>query len=389
MSPDSPEPGARPCAPDRLAPEARFLVDAMASHFPDLGGAVTDAVEARRVLAAAPPWPFPPPPVGSVADRLVPGPPGAPELPVRVYLPEPGTGGFPAARPTVVFFHGGGWALCGLDTHDAIARELCRGARAAVVSVDYRLAPEHPFPAAVDDAYAAVVWAAGHLAELGGEDGALVVAGDSAGGNLATVAALTARAAGGPDIALQVLVYPAVDARQGAASFATNAEGYFLTRAHCHWFRAQYLGTHASPDDPRVSPLLADLTGLPPAHIVTAGCDPLCDEGRAYAARLRGAGVRVTEGRHPGMFHGFFGFPELLADARAAQETVAEAIASTLDDRKNSGLEGGGDRIISRVPPCGGEPRAHTVSIREVLPWRMGHDGNSCAGTGGHSGCLP
>ncbi|MFE0104447.1 alpha/beta hydrolase [Streptomyces sp. NPDC059009] len=346
--------------PDRLTPAARPLVDALTAHFPDLGRTVTDAVEARRILAAAPASPVEPPAVGAVEDRTIPGPPGAPDLPVRVYLPDPTS--VPqdpqdpqdpqASRPTVVFFHGGGWVICGLDTHDATARGLCREAGAAVVSVDYRLAPEFPFPAAVEDAYAAVCWAAEHLGELGGEQGALVVAGDSAGGNLAAVSALAARDRGGPDIALQVLVYPSTDASRSWDSYRRNAEGYFLTAAHCEWFLSQYVGEgggrHGDGDgsggadgardarrDPHLSPALADLRGLPPAHVVTAGCDPLCDEGRAYARLLEEAGVVVTEGYFPGMFHGFFGFPALLPEARAAREGVASAIVRTVEDRKN------------------------------------------------------
>ncbi|MEL3946428.1 MULTISPECIES: alpha/beta hydrolase [Streptomyces] len=342
-----------PVAPDAhpLAPDARPLVAALTAFFPDIGGAVTDAAEARRILAAAPASPFPPPEVGSVSDRSVPGPSGAPDLRVRCYLPEAAPAratAAPAPRPTVVFLHGGGWSLCSVDTHDATARGLCRAARAAVVSVDYRLAPEHPFPAAVDDAYAGVLWAHAHRAELGGEGGPLVLAGDSAGGNLAAVAALTARDHDGPRAALQVLVYPAVDGRDRPVGRADTDPGTsFLTPAHGRWFREQYLGAYlragGDPADPRVSPLLAaDLSGLPPAVVVTAGHDPLCAQGRAYAARLRDAGVPVVEGHFPAMFHGFFGFPELLADARAAQETVREAIVSTMGGRKNSGSGGGG-----------------------------------------------
>ncbi|MHC5260955.1 alpha/beta hydrolase [Streptomyces sp. UC4497] len=331
---------------DRLAPEARPLVDAIAAAFPDLGGAVTDAVEARRILAAAPESPFPTPVVGAVEDREIPGPPGAPAIPVRVYLPEPDAEPEPDAapepRPVVVFFHGGGWVICDLDSHDHTARRLCRDAGAVVVSVDYRLAPEAPFPAAVEDAYAAVCWVADHAAELGADPSALTVAGDSAGGNLAAVVAQIARDEDGPDIARQVLVYPATDARQKSGSFDANAEGYFLTAAHCGWFREQYLGADGDPAHPRVSPLLAEsLAGLPAAHIVTAGCDPLCDEGRAYGKALRDAGVAVTEGHFPRMFHGFFGFPELLEDSRQALAGAAEVIAATARHRKNSGDQGG------------------------------------------------
>ncbi|MFF1449175.1 alpha/beta hydrolase fold domain-containing protein [Streptomyces sp. NPDC058274] len=334
------------------APEVRALVDAIKVHFPDLGGTVTDAAEARRVLAAAPAWPFEPPAVGSVADRVVPGPPGAPEIPVRIYLPEPGSAREeprsdgaprrpekPGPRPTVVFFHGGGWTIGGLDSHDPIARGLCRDAAAAVVSVDYRLAPEARFPAAVEDAYAALCWAADHLDELGGDPGALVVAGDSAGGNLATVAALIARDRGGPALAHQVLVYPATDARREKAF--DDGLGLFLTAAHGRWFAEQYFGSDGDRAHPHASPALAELCGLPPAHVVTAGFDPLCAEGRAYAAQLRTAGVEVTEGHYPAMFHGFYGFPELLADTRDAQRHIADVIASTVSGRKKSG-EGGG-----------------------------------------------
>ncbi|MGW1893675.1 alpha/beta hydrolase [Streptomyces sp. NPDC002004] len=307
----------------------------MTAFFPDLGGTVTDAAEARRILAAVPPSPFGLPAVGSVEDRTVPGPPGAPEIPVRVYLPEPAVS--PGPRPTVVFFHGGGWTICDLDSHDATARALCRDAGAAVVSVDYRLAPEARFPAAVDDAYAAVCWAADHAAELGGDPAAVAVAGDSAGGNLAAVVALLARDRGGPGLALQVLVYPATDAGRRRESFTRNSTGYFLTAAHCRWFLEQYLGPDGDPVHPHVSPLRADLTALPPAHVVTAGCDPLCDEGREYAAKLRAAGVGVTEAHYPEMFHGFFGFPDLLPDARDAHRGVTEVIASLAPDRKKEG----------------------------------------------------
>ncbi|MFF4353040.1 alpha/beta hydrolase [Streptomyces sp. NPDC001530] len=338
-------------------PDVLALIDAVRAHFPDLGGTVTDAAEARRILAAAPAWPFAPPAVGSVEDRAIPGQEGAPDIPVRIYRPEPepdtesDPAGPPAPRPTVVFFHGGGWVLGGLDTHDPIARALCRDAGAAVVSVDYRLAPEAPFPAAVHDAYAALCWAAEHSGELGGDPGALVVAGDSAGGNLAAVAALIARDRGGPQLALQVLVYPATDLRPRGGAPRWDGARYFLTPAHGRWFLEQYFGAggeRPAGEDPggdrahpHASPLVADLHGLPPAHIVTAGFDLLCEEGRAYAAKLRTSDGRVTESHYPGMFHGFFGFPELLADARAAQRRVAEVIASTVSDRKKSG-EGGG-----------------------------------------------
>lgn len=198
---------------DRLAPGARPLVDALSAAFPDIGGTVTDAAEARRILAAAPASGKTATAVGKVEDRVVPGPVGAPDLPVRIYRP----GGTGRPRPTVVFFHGGGYTLCGLDTHDATARTLCAESGAVVVSVAYRLAPEHRFPAATEDAYAALCWAAvqARAGALGGDPAAVVTAGDSSGGGLATVAALMARDREGPAVALQVLIYPVLDAGAG------------------------------------------------------------------------------------------------------------------------------------------------------------------------------
>ncbi|MEU6992227.1 alpha/beta hydrolase [Streptomyces sp. NPDC046465] len=334
---------AAPGGSDRLDPLARPLVDALAAAFPDLGGAVTDAGEARRILAAAPTSSASGtarPAVGPVVDRTVPGVPGAPGIPVRIYLPEPDRHAGP--RPTVVFFHGGGYTLCGLDSHDATARGLAAGAGAAVVSVGYRLAPEHRFPAAVDDAYAALCWAASESAVLGGDPGALVTAGDSSGGGLATAVTLRARDEGGPAVALQVLLYPVLDAAQDTASYRENARGYFLTAAHMRWFWQQYLGPGGHGTHPLASPLrAADLTGLPPAHLVVAGCDPLRDEGLDYAERLRTAGVAVSLAHCPRMFHGFLGFPELLPDAGEALADVAEVIDSVAAHRKNSGGRGG------------------------------------------------
>ncbi|MET9514259.1 alpha/beta hydrolase [Streptomyces sp. NPDC002994] len=324
--------------PDRLTPEARTLVDLMASVFPDLGGSVTDAVEARRIIDALPRPSVQPPAVGSVEDRTVPGPSGSPGIPVRVYRPDAA----PGPRPTVVYFHGGGWVIGGLDSHDSSVRELCRASGAVLVSVGYRLAPEAPFPAAVEDAYAALLWAADHAGELGGDPAALVVAGDSAGGTLSAVVAIVARERGGPAPALQALVYPATDAAQDTGSYRANATGYFMEAAALRWFWEQYLGPDGDGGHRYASPLrTGDLSGLPPAYIVTAGCDPLCDEGRAYAQRLRTAGVPVAEAHYPGMFHGFFAFPALLADARDALAGVAEAIARTAKDRKNGGDHGG------------------------------------------------
>lgn len=322
---------------DRLDPAARPYVDAMAAFFPDLGGAVTEAPEARRILAAVPPTAAPLA-VGSVEDREIPGPAGAPPVPVRVYRPDPGE--WPGARPTVVFCHGGGWALCDLDTHDATVRALCRGSGAVFVSVDYRRAPEARFPAAVHDAYAALCWAGAHVEELGGDPAALVVAGDSAGGNLAAASLLMARdhrERGGPAVALQVLIYPCLDAGQDTESYRDNAAGCFLTAAHLRWFWEQYLGPGGDGRDPLASPLRADLRGLPPAHVVVAGCDPLRDEGVAYHRRLIGSGVPSVLDEHPGMFHGFLALADVLPQARQALARLGGVLDSVHKNGKTSG----------------------------------------------------
>jgi acetyl esterase len=251
-------------------------------------------------------------PVASTEDITVPG--GDGELRARVYRPD-GDG----PLPTVAFFHGGGWVIGDLETHDNQARSLCRDSRAVVVAVDYRLAPEDPFPAAAEDAVAAARWIAGHLHRFGG-DGRFGVAGDSAGGNLAAVAAQQLTADGVP-VTAQFLVYPAVDSAGEYASRVENAKGYFLEQPTMDWFYGHYAGASADPVDPRLSPLrAADLAGLPPAVIVTAEYDPLRDEGEAYGAALRAAGVPADVRRFDGMIHGFFDMAAISPAARTAVE---------------------------------------------------------------------
>ncbi|NLU73612.1 alpha/beta hydrolase [Streptomyces sp. HNM0575] len=317
-------------------------MEAMAAVFPDVGATVHDAAEARRILALTMPQPPHLPPVGEVSDRLVPGPEGAPEVPVRVYRPHE-EGSAPGGTPTVVFLHGGGWVLGSLDSHDSTVRAMCRASGAVIVSVGYRLAPEARFPEPADDAYAALCWAAENIADLGGDPGALLVAGDSAGGNLAAACTLMARERGGPAIAHQLLIYPSTDPAADTESRRVNAEGYFLTETAMRWYGAQYFGSPGDLTHHHAAPLRADLSGLPPAHVVTAGCDPLCDEGRAYAAKLRECGVPVTEAHFPGMFHGFLGVGELLPDASEAMAGLGKVIASTASDRKIDGHGGGSE----------------------------------------------
>jgi acetyl esterase len=244
-----------------------------------------------------------PQPVFRVADRQIPGSAGP--LPVRVYWPEPSQTQ-DAPPPVVVFFHGGGWVLCNLETHDAACRGLANAAECVVVAVDYRLAPEHKFPAAVEDAFAATKWVTEHAAELGVDPLRVVVAGDSAGGNLAAAVCLMAKELGGCRPAYQVLIYPVTNYAFETASYRDNAEGYMLTRSAMIWFWDQYLARPEDGSHPYASPLrAADLSGLPPALVLTAEYDPLRDEGEAYAVRLQAAGVAVQTRRYDGMIHGF------------------------------------------------------------------------------------
>lgn len=237
--------------------------------------------------------------VGAVEETEVQG--GAGQLKARVYRPK-GSG----PKPTVVFFHGGGFVLGGLDTHDNMCRDICKSSDSVVVSVDYRLSPESPFPAAVDDSVAAAKWVIQRVAEFGGSD-AIGVAGDSAGGNLAAVVAqqLTAE---GINLAAQFLIYPGVDDLDGGYPSRTeNAKGYFLEQDTLHWFFAQYVGEWREFKDPRLTPInAANFSNLPPAVIVTAEFDPLRDEGEVYAEKLQSAGVEVDVVRGNGMIHGFF-----------------------------------------------------------------------------------
>jgi acetyl esterase len=254
------------------------------------------------------------PEVARVEDRRLPGPAG--EIPVRLYQPEPDR-----TRGLLVYFHGGGFVACGLDTHDGTCRLLARDAGCAVLSVDYRLAPEARFPAAPEDCYAATRWAVANARSLGADPSCVAVGGDSAGGNLAAVVAQQVRDRGGPRLAHQLLVYPVTEIGADTPSRKENARGYFLTDEMMHWFERQYLARPDDRLDPLASPQLArDLAGLAPATVITAEFDPLRDEGEAYAERLRRAGVPVELRRYDGLFHGFFSMAEVLDPARQALE---------------------------------------------------------------------
>jgi len=259
-------------------------------------------------------------PVARIEERDIPGPAGP--IRVRFYWPN-ATGPVPA----IAYYHGGGHVIGSLDTHDLIARNLCAGAGALVASVDYRMGPEHRFPAAVEDSFAALEWLHGNAAGLGADPDRLGVHGDSAGANLAAVVALMARDAGGPQLRLQSLVYPVADYTLGHPSYGKFAEGYgLLTRAAMVWFQGHYLRSPADAEDWRASPIkAANLAGVAPAIIVTAECDVLHDDGERYAAALRRAGVAVEYREYAGMIHGFFGMVPIIDDAMNAQLVVAAA----------------------------------------------------------------
>jgi acetyl esterase len=246
-------------------------------------------------------------------------------LRVRHYRPPPG----PGVDPLLVFLHGGGFVLGDLDTHDAPCRLLCRHGGMHVLAVDYRLAPEHPFPAAADDALAAFRWASLHAEELGADPTRVCVGGDSAGGNLSAVVAQQARAIGGPAPAAQLLLYPTLDSIEVTRSAELFSKGFVLDKEDRHWFTIQYVAGGVDRTDPRLSPLrVEDASGLCPAYIVTAGFDPLRDEGEAYARKLVEAGVSVTLRRYDGFVHGFLN----MVGVSPASRTIVIEIASTFGE---------------------------------------------------------
>ncbi len=299
-----------------LAPDVEALLARLNAAFPALGTEVTDAAEARRLFERLRRPPQRPTPVGGVADLEIPGPGGEP-LPLRRYEPAPGAA-VPGAAP-VLFMHGGGWVLGGLDSHDELVRRLVAGSGLTIVAVDYRLAPEHPFPAALDDAFAALC----HLAAGGSP---VVVAGDSAGGGLAAALAMLARDRGGPPVSGQLLLYPMLDSRADSASYRENGSGFYITAEHLRWFWRQYLPDPGRAADPYASPAHGELHGLPPAAIVVPDLDPLRDDALGFAAALAAAGGEVEVSRHRGAFHGFLAFADRLDLADAALETTCGAL---------------------------------------------------------------
>ena len=307
-----------------LDPQAQKVVDAMAALNlkPVEESTPAEARESMRSRTAAL---GPAEDVAAVADHRVHVADG--EITVRVYAP-----GGSGPHPALVFYHGGGWVIGDLETHDGICRSLTNAARCVVVSVDYRLAPEHRYPVAVEDAYAALRWVTANASRLGIDPRRVAVGGDSAGGNLATVVSLMARDRRTPVPVFQALVYPVTDVKVDTPSYLENATGYVLTREGMRWFFGHYFAREEQGRDSYASPLRAtNLAGLPPALVITAGCDPLRDEGEAYAARLRDARVAVNHVCYPGMFHGFFRMTRILDSAKAALDEVAGALRKAFD----------------------------------------------------------
>lgn len=272
----------------------------------------TEAREMYRAMQSVQPKPE----VASVEES------SAGSIPVRIYKVSA-----QSEQPVVVFFHGGGWVIGDLETHDGICRQLAIAADCTVVSVDYRLAPEHPFPASIDDCCEATQWVADNAASLGIDASRLAVAGDSAGGNLAACVSIRAKESGGPAICLQLLIYPVTDAQMNTESYETNKDGYMLTRESMEWFWQHYTGGDHM-DNPLASPMsAADLTGLPAACIITAEYDPLRDEGEAFGEALKASGVTTEIVRYDGMIHGFFGMTDILEASRQAMDLARTQLA--------------------------------------------------------------
>ncbi len=264
--------------------------------------------------------------VYSVEEFFVPGPAG--DIAVRLYRASD------KPAPLHVHFHGGGWVIGNLVTHDADCRDICASSGCMVLAVDYRLAPENPFPAATEDCYAVSCWAAANSADLDARPGPISIGGDSAGGNLAAVVALMARDRNGPELAMQLLLYPVTEPSMASNSFYENGEGYLLTKTMMTWFWDHYCPDVEQRNHPLVSPLLApDLSGLPPALVITAEFDPLRDEGEAYARRLAEAGVEVEMRRFDGFIHGFFSLASIIDATHEAVDLVGSAL------RKAHGLK--------------------------------------------------
>src|SRR5579859_4270051 len=262
--------------------------------------------------------------VAHIEDGSLPGPGG--QISFRLYSPAPDR-----TLPVLLYMHGGGWVVGDLDTHDSVCRALARRAECVVLALDYRLAPENPFPAAVEDAWAGLSWLRDHATDVGADGGRIAVGGDSSGGNLSAVLAQRSRDRGGPRLSAQVLIYPVTDCDFDTRSYREAATGYGLTRDSMLWYWNQYLPDEAKRVSPDASPLRAtDLSGLPPALIITCKLDPLASEGAAYAEALRSAGVRVEHIHEPDMIHGYIRMAGVVSRARKSWDEIAKFLRREL-----------------------------------------------------------
>jgi acetyl esterase len=304
-----------------LDPQMKAFLDAANAEGPLFLRAETPEQARAKMMALLEARKVEPPAIYRAEDRHIEGSHGA--IPIRIYIP---TG--PAPMGTLVYFHGGGWVLGNLETHDALCRSIANAAGCVLVSVDYRLAPEHKFPAAPEDCFAATKWVSANAESLGSDPRKIAVGGDSAGGNLAAVVAMMARDRGGPALSFQLLFYPAISAANDTLSQREFAgDGFVLSRADMEWFWNHYLSGPADRANPYACPNTArDLSGLPPALVQTASHDPLRDEGEAYAIQMRTAGVTVKCTRYDGVTHGFVSFSDLVDKGRQALQEAADAL---------------------------------------------------------------
>jgi acetyl esterase len=308
-----------------VLPSVQALIDFVDAHPQPPLSEITPVESRERLRRITTIFGGPTVSVGHVQERTIPGP--GSEVPLRIYTPR-GSGPFAA----VIYFHGGGWVQGDLDTHDQFCRMLCDESEMVVVAVDYRLAPEHPYPAGAEDCYAAAVWAADHPHAIDVDADRLAVMGDSAGANLAAVVALMARDRNGPALRLQVPLFPVTDYDFTTTSYTANAQGYLLEKASMEWYWGHYVRDEAEGREPYASPLrAADLSGVAAAHVVTAEFDPLVDEGEAYADRLAAAGVPTTRKCYVGQVHFFTHLPGAIPEANEARGEIVAALQTALN----------------------------------------------------------
>lgn len=305
-----------------LDPQIAEIIDTLDSGFPAVETMTGE--QARAIIRSRFVAPAQPEPVGSATDRVVDGPGGS--IPVRIYHPAGAAAGL---LPGLVYAHGGGFVFCDLDSHDGLCRDLANRLGAVVVAVDYRLAPEHPWPGAAEDVYAVTRWITDNCIELGVDTGRIAVGGDSAGGNLAAVTALMSRDRGGPALCAQLLIYPMITPDFTTESYQRFGSGFYNPESALRWYWDQYVPDEASRTDPYASPLHAELHGLPPAVVVIAGHDPLRDEGVAYSAALTAAGVPTVMEMFEGGIHGFMTMPKFTI-AQTARARLCERAAGLM-----------------------------------------------------------